>query len=364
MIDRHEQSRSPWPHRLAVALALVTFPLIWVGGLVTTYDAGMAVPDWPGTYGYNLFAYPWTTWVAGPWDLFIEHGHRLLGATAGLIAIALAVVTWGAERRRWVCLAAIGALALVIFQGLLGGARVLFDERLVALVHGCVGPLFFAYLAAFIVATSRWWHSARAMFGASGRLVRTTWLTALLAFGQLVLGALIRHVPLDASAQVFRVALIFHLIVAAALVVQMMLVAVQAYRAGTKHSGLRAPAIALPLLLLVQIGLGVATYVAKYSWPAWLGDYQFAAAFIVQERSLGQALVTTAHVANGSLILFVSVVLAIRATRVCGVGRTVRPRMTAFFARGTQYSVLSTQCAIATSADDIADRPNRAQEAT
>ena len=62
-----------------------TFPLIWVGGLVTTYDAGMAVPDWPNTYGYNLFLYPWQTWLSGPWDLFIEHGHRLLGALVGMI---------------------------------------------------------------------------------------------------------------------------------------------------------------------------------------------------------------------------------------------------------------------------------------
>jgi hypothetical protein len=53
---------SPRPHRWAVALACATFPLLWVGGLVTTTDAGMAVPDWPMTYGYNLFLYPWTTW--------------------------------------------------------------------------------------------------------------------------------------------------------------------------------------------------------------------------------------------------------------------------------------------------------------
>jgi len=149
------QSRpSPWPHRLAVALALVTFPLIWVGGLVTTYDAGMAVPDWPGTYGYNLLRYPWQSWLAGPWDLFIEHGHRLLGATAGFLAIALVAIVWIADRRRWLIAAAFGALALVIFQGLLGGARVLFDARLVAMLHGCVGPLFFAYLAGLVVVTS------------------------------------------------------------------------------------------------------------------------------------------------------------------------------------------------------------------
>ena len=98
--DRDCVRRSPWPHRLSIALALVTFPLIWVGGLVTTYDAGMAVPDWPGTYGYNLFRYPWQTWLAGPWDLFIEHGHRLLGATAGLLAIALVVVVAAAMLAR------------------------------------------------------------------------------------------------------------------------------------------------------------------------------------------------------------------------------------------------------------------------
>ena len=79
------------PHRWAVGVACATFPLIWVGGLVTTYDAGMAVPDWPSTFGYNLFLYPWTTWFFGPWDLFIEHGHRLLGALVGLLTIGLLV---------------------------------------------------------------------------------------------------------------------------------------------------------------------------------------------------------------------------------------------------------------------------------
>src|SRR5438105_1159735 len=85
---------SPWPHRLAVLLACATFPLLWVGGLVTSYDAGMAVPDWPTTFGYNPFLYPWATWIFGPWDLFIEHGHRLLGAVVGLLTIALAVALW------------------------------------------------------------------------------------------------------------------------------------------------------------------------------------------------------------------------------------------------------------------------------
>ena len=316
MDNRPQQQRSPWPRRLAVALALVTFPLIWVGGLVTTYDAGMAVPDWPGTYGYNLLAYPWMTWIAGPWDLFIEHGHRLLGAAAGLASIALVITAFRCDDRRWIRRAAIGALALVILQGALGGARVLFDERLVALIHACVGPLFFACLAVLVVATSQWWQAAEQQDSAAGRrLAQSAWVLAGVAYLQLILGGVVRHVPLAASPQVFRLALVFHLVVAGALAIQIAVASIQAWRAGSVRAGLRWPGMLLALLFTAQVLLGLATYVAKYSWPAWLGEYQFAAAYVVQEKSLTQSLITTAHVANGSLILFVSVLLAARASR-------------------------------------------------
>ena len=113
--------RIAWPWRLCCA----TFPLIWVGGLVTTYDAGMAVPDWPSTYGYNLFLYPWTEWLAGPWDLFIEHGHRLLGAAVGLLTHRASSSSSGAPIAGAGCaLRRLAALALVIVQGVLGGMRV------------------------------------------------------------------------------------------------------------------------------------------------------------------------------------------------------------------------------------------------
>ncbi len=314
-----EHRPSPWPHRLAVVLALVTFPLIWVGGLVTTYDAGMAVPDWPGTYGYNLFLYPWQTWLAGPWDLFIEHGHRLLGATAGLVAIALVAVTCLQDQRRHLQAMAAGALLLVILQGALGGARVLLDARLVALIHGCVGPLFFAYLASLVVVSSRWWEksSIAAFEHVKGRSILTAgWITAGLAFGQLALGAVVRHIPLNSSPNVFRVALLFHLVVAGALALQIGWAAWKIWSVRRIAGGLSIPSLALPLLLVAQVGLGVATYVVKYSWPAWLSDYSFAANYVVQEKSLTQSLITTAHVANGSLILFIAVFLAMRITRL------------------------------------------------
>lgn len=355
---------SPWPHRLAVALALVTFPLIWVGGLVTTYDAGMAVPDWPGTYGYNLFAYPLSTWLAGPWDLFIEHGHRLLGATAGLVAIALVMVTFASDRRTWLRWCAVGALALVIVQGVIGGARVLVDERLVALLHGALGPLFFAYLAGLVVCTSSFWNAARSSHSAAGsRLVRTVWFTVGLAYGQLLLGAVLRHVPLTASPQLFRFALMFHLVIAALIVLQSGVATWQSWRTASKEPGLLGLGWLLPVLVTTQVLLGAATYVAKYSWPAWMGDYQFAAAWVVQEKSLAQSLITTGHVALGSLILFVSVFLAMRSTRIFGALATARQSHTSWFSVvSMQYLTLSTPRPAAPSARTAMPRVAQTQE--
>jgi cytochrome c oxidase assembly protein subunit 15 len=289
--------------------------------LVTTYDAGMAVPDWPGTYGYNLFRYPWQTWLAGPWDLFIEHGHRLLGALAGVLSIALVAVVWLTDRRPWLVAAAFGVLGLVVLQGILGGARVVFDERLIALVHGCVGPLYFAYLAALIVATSQWWQSEPYLETKDGvRFARAAWATVGIVFMQLVLGAILRHVPLQASPGVFRAALLMHLVVAIALTSHVVLLTVRLWRLPKSVRGLQAPGVLAVALVGVQLMLGIATYVAKYAFPAWLGDFAFAANFVVQEKSLAQSVITTAHVATGSLILFFTVVLAVRSTRLFARG--------------------------------------------
>lgn len=321
MESRPQLRNSPWPHRLAVALALVTFPLIWVGGLVTTYDAGMAVPDWPGTYGYNLLLYPWQTWLAAPWDLFIEHGHRLLGAAVGILAIGLVAVVWLADRRRWLIAASCGALALVIIQGLLGGARVLLDQRLVALLHGCVGPLFFAYLAGLVVATSTWWQSAPRVELASGsQFARSAWTIVGLTYVQLVLGAILRHIPLAAPPAIFRAAIVLHLVIAAAMAFHVAGMAFRTRRLPDSAAGLRATGFITPALVIVQLLLGAATYAVKYAFPAWLEGFAFAASYVIEEKSLAQSLVTTAHVANGSLILFVAVVLAMRSTRLFSRG--------------------------------------------
>ena len=81
-------------HWLACSLVAVTGVLLTFGALVTTYEAAMAVPDWPGTYGHNMFLFPFAEWFYGPWDLFLEHGHRLLGASVGILTLILAVAVW------------------------------------------------------------------------------------------------------------------------------------------------------------------------------------------------------------------------------------------------------------------------------
>lgn len=334
------QLDSPWPHRLAVMLVCATFPLIWVGGLVTTYDAGMAVPDWPTTYGYNLLLYPWETWVFGPWDLFIEHGHRLLGAAVGLLTIAFLIAVFRCDRRGWMRWVAVAALAAVIGQGVLGGLRVLWDARHVAMLHGCVGPAFFALCVALAVFTSRLWKQPAAAqpHEDARKLHRLALLTSLFAYAQLVLGALLRHVPLEASPSVFRVALFFHLIMAGVLLLHVFILAWAVWSrngSGSRQisdsshlarpesgefdyeaAALRRPAAVLCILTALQLVLGGASWVVKYSWPGWLAGLPFAAGYTVEAEGLSQVLTVTAHVANGSLILVTAVLLLLRSLRL------------------------------------------------
>ncbi len=312
---------SIWPNRAAVSLVCAVFPLIWVGGLVTTYDAGMAVPDWPNTYGRNLFLYPWTTWLTGPWDLLIEHGHRLLGSLAGLVTIYLVVAVFARDSRRWMRPVAMGMLLLVILQGFLGGARVLMDERRLAMLHGCLAHTFFGLAVALAVVTSRWWREESASEFArpnsiAGKLSRLTLFTCTLAILQIFLGAWLRHIAWYDTASMFRLVLWMHLFTAFAVAVHVLLLWRAAGRDAHGNSALKRPTQGLLFLVCMQIGLGCGTWVLNYSWPAVFGRYQFAARHVSLEGSMGQTLITTAHVAVGSLILCLSLQSAIRGFRI------------------------------------------------
>ncbi len=309
---------SRWPHRWAVALACATFPLVWVGGLVTTTDAGMAVPDWPTTYGYNLFLYPWQTWLLGPWDLFIEHGHRLLAASVGMLTIGLLITLLRTEERRWIKGLGFAALGLVIFQGVLGGMRVRFDERTLAMLHGCTGPLFFALSVALVVFTSRSWIGGVIPLSVPsvGNIRRLAVVTAVLAYLQILLGAVLRHVPVDAQPQTFMLAVKAHLFLAVVLTIHIaLLVGLVIFRTRNIHP-LGVLASTLACLICLQLVLGAGTWIVKFAVPAWAAGWISTQFVAVQEGGWLQTHIITAHVAIGSLVLATAVALALYSQRL------------------------------------------------
>ncbi len=321
-------ARSPWPHRWAVALACATFPLVWVGGLVTTTDAGMAVPDWPNTYGYNLFLYPWQSWLAGPWDLFVEHGHRLLAATVGMITIGLLIVFVRLERRNWVRGLGFAALGLVIFQGVLGGMRVRLDERTLAMLHGMTGPLFFGLTVSLAVITSQAWLATAssepaAIRGAAPLRIVST-VTAVLAYLQIVLGAVLRHVPVDSQPSTFLLAVKFHLFLAGILTLHIMLLVGLVLTRARHARPLGRLAGGLIGLLIVQLLLGAATWVAKYAVPYWASDWVSHSGVVIRDGGWLQTNIITAHVATGSAIFGMAVALALYAHRLLGHSESLR----------------------------------------
>jgi cytochrome c oxidase assembly protein subunit 15 len=328
MTDRTAQIESRWPHRLAVVLVGATFPLIFVGGLVTTYNAGMAVPDWPSTYGYNLLLYPWQTWLFGPWDLFIEHGHRLLGALVGMLTIAFTLSVLVLDRRRWMKALSVIALAAVIAQGLLGGARVLLDQRTLAMIHGCFGPAFFALCVALAVFTSRRWRQSAGLaerHAGQVRFRRLSVVTLALSYLQIVLGAQLRHVPVDASPGSFRTLVVFHVVMAFVLLGHALVLGFLACTGQAGPWAIVFPTFLLVAFLLLQIALGVGTWTVNYTWPDWDETFPFAAGYTIQAEGMLQANVVTAHVAMGSLILAAATQLCARSLRLLRVAAGRKP---------------------------------------
>src|SRR5215218_4095672 len=172
-------------HLVALLTAAATFPLIFMGGLVTSHGAGMSVPDWPNSYGYNMFLFPPRLWVGG---ILYEHTHRLMGTVVGMLSILLAVQAWRTEPRRWVQWLATSVLGAVIFQGVLGGLRVVLVQLDLAVVHACFAQAFFCLAALMVVVTSRWWHevSNDSGNGAGIAVIRLAVIAVAVVYLQLV----------------------------------------------------------------------------------------------------------------------------------------------------------------------------------
>jgi cytochrome c oxidase assembly protein subunit 15 len=178
-------------HRIAIFGALSTFLLIIVGGLVTSKGVGMSVPDWPTTYGYNMFLFPYSKWVGG---IFWEHSHRLIASGVGFITLILAAVALWKEPRGWVKWLALSAVALVIIQGLLGGLRVTLYKDQIGIFHALLAQSFFGLLLIITAVTGRGFREGRWSTDPTAGSLRWLAVAALmLTYFQLGVAATIRH---------------------------------------------------------------------------------------------------------------------------------------------------------------------------
>ena len=187
--------QNPWLHRFAVFTALATLFLIGMGGLVTSKGVGMAVPDWPNTFGYNMFLVPFDKWI-GQYGVFEEHAHRLIASIVGLLTSILAVWLLAKESRIWVRLLGVGAFILVVIQGILGGLRVTEINPNLGLIHGTVAQLFLIVICGIALFTSSWWKKVsvtREQGVGFAKLKGSIVAVICLLFIQLLMGATMRH---------------------------------------------------------------------------------------------------------------------------------------------------------------------------
>jgi cytochrome c oxidase assembly protein subunit 15 len=295
-----------WLHRYAKLVSAATVLLIVAGGLVTSTGSGLAVPDWPTSYGWNMFTFPMKHMVGG---IFYEHGHRLIASGVGFLTIILAFWIWKAEPRRWMRVIGFTALAAVCVQGLLGGITVLyFLPTPVSTAHAGLAQIFFCLTVAIALFTSKGWTEPKhePVDDRMLRLVATT--TTAFIYLQVIVGATMRHSDAGLAIPDFpwvfgglfppvwtpQIAVHYaHRI--GALIVTLAIAATvgHVWYHHWRRSELRGPALTLACLVLAQVTLG---------------------AFVVWSQK--NIAINTAHVVVGALTLATSLVLTLRSHRI------------------------------------------------
>ncbi len=179
-------------HFFGLALSVSTFLLLFAGGMVTSTNSGLSVPDWPTTFGQNMFTFPPSMMKGG---IFYEHGHRLFASLVGLLTIVNCLAFWIWDKRRWLRAAGIIALLLVIVQGVLGGLTVKFKLPMsVSAAHACTAEIFFMVTVLMAFATSKTWIDADPdpiRWQVPEQMI--TFFFCGVVFLQILIGAVMRH---------------------------------------------------------------------------------------------------------------------------------------------------------------------------
>jgi len=288
--------------------AATVFLLLITGGIVTGQEAGLAVPDWPNSFGHNMFLYPLSEMTGG---IYLEHAHRLYGTLVGLTSIALLVQVLRTESRAWVR-AFMGALFVAVcVQGIMGGMRVTGGPTLsqdpadlapsigFGIVHGVFGQLVFAGFCVLAAATSTAWRIGAPPRSddplVSGRSASQVAFAVLLL--QLISGALYRHFQIpsgtDAAPSSPTWAMHLHLTWSVVAFAAMIWLGIRAMKAPSDCAPLRPLGRGIHAIVTVQMLLGIVALV-----------------YVLLRKSAAippmEVLFTTAHQANGALLVGLS----------------------------------------------------------
>jgi heme a synthase len=293
-----------WLHRFAFFTTCLTFPLIFVGGLVKSHEAGLSVPDWPTTYGYNMFTFP-LHWMVG--GIFYEHGHRLYASLVGFCILVLALWMWRKEPRAWVRKLGWSSLLAVCVQGALGGLTVyLLLPTWNSTAHAALAQATFCLTVAMSMVTRKDWDDGvvKVSDEHSEKLRKATFITVGVIFFQLILGAVMRHEEAGLAIPTFPladgklipdftstgVALNFaHRIWAMVVGLLIWHTCLLALKDVNRFPSYRRPAIAGMVLVVIQVTLGAITIWTSKD-PNW----------------------TSLHVVGGAAVLASQFILAVR----------------------------------------------------
>ena len=294
-------------HRFAKFLVGCTVLLILAGSLVTSHDAGLSVPDWPTSYGWNMFTFPPSMWVA---NILYEHGHRLIASSVGFLTIIMTVWLWMAEPRRWLRWFGVATLGSVVAQGLLGGLTVLFFlPAAISTAHAGLAEIFFCMTVAIAIFTSPGWIAGRhdASEHVDPPLRRLATFATILIYTQILVGATMRHTGAGLAIPDFplmfghvipdhwsyAIAIHFTHRVGALLVTLTVLTLFAHVWSRYRHRPeLTRPAAFIVALVAVQVTLGALTVLSKRD-----------------------PLINSVHVVCGAMVLTTALVLMLRTWR-------------------------------------------------
>ena len=283
--------------RWSVLLAFCTLLLVVAGGLVTSRDAGLSVPDWPLSYGQLMPK------MEG--GVLYEHGHRMIATLVGIFTIVSLVWIFRVERRRWMRMLGIAALLGVIVQGVLGGITVIYLlPWYISSSHATLAQLFFSTTVAMALFTSRRWLAGASVIpeDAENPLRGLSLAAPLCVLGQLFLGAAARHKAIGA---------IYHICGAPFVTGVILWLSMRVLLHYSRNRELRNFAVVLLSITLTQVFLGIAAYMTRIAYVDSVQPMPLMVTF------------TVLHVAVGALTLASSVVMAILVRRNLGARVTV-----------------------------------------